>query len=146
MNQVQLQFTAKSITSWGGIGSIIASFLEKIDFRPWVLASIPITETSPNAGGVNEKTLALLLTGLCGGERFSHQGWWGHGVEALKQCLGVTWLPKDSSTVTRFFQKIDKQSLSESLAEKKLRCKLRYILEQIKRWPKSINCIAVDSG
>ena len=65
VNQVQLQFT-KSITSWGGIGSIIASFLEKIDFHPWVLASIPITETSPNAGGVNEKTLALLLTGLCG--------------------------------------------------------------------------------
>lgn len=117
VNQVQLQFTAKSITAWGGIGSVIASFLEKIDFRSWVLASLPVTETSPNAGGVYEKVLALFLTVLCGGERFSHLSWWGHGVEALKPCLGVTWLPKSSSAVTRFFQKFDKQPLNELLAE-----------------------------
>jgi len=33
-----------------------------------------------------------------------------------------------------------------AVADKKLRSKLRYILEQIKRWPKIINCIAVEPG
>lgn len=117
INQVQIQFTAKSITAWGGIGSVIASFLTQIDFRAWVLASLPVTETSPNAKGLYEKVLALFLTVLCGGERFSHLGWWGHGVRALQKCFDVSWLPGHSSTLTRFFAKFERQSQTEAWAE-----------------------------
>jgi len=117
VNQVQIEFTSKSITAWGGVGSVIAAYVEKIDLRGWVDADFPIIETSPNAKGVYEKVLAFFCTVLCGGQRFSHLGWWGHGVEALKQCFGVKWLPKDSSTLTRFFQKFKHQSQANALAD-----------------------------
>jgi hypothetical protein len=36
VNQVKIAFTSKPITSWGGISSLIAKFLEGINFRQWV--------------------------------------------------------------------------------------------------------------
>ena len=50
------------------------------------------------------------------GERFSHLSWWSHGSEAIKKGFGVDWLPKASSTLTRFWGKVYTQSLSEKLA------------------------------
>lgn len=115
VNQVQITFTNKQITSWGGLASILGKLLEVLKFRTWVEEKIPITERSNNAKGIYEKVLATFLTVLCGGERFSHLSWWGHGVKAIKESFAVDWLPKASSTLTRFWGKIDSQYLSEKI-------------------------------
>jgi hypothetical protein len=105
VGQVQITFTNKHLTAWGGACSVVAKFLERIGFREWVLAQMPIAENSPNAKGIYEKVLALLLTSLTGGTRFSHVTWWSHGMEGLKACFGVVWLPQATSVLTRFFGK-----------------------------------------
>ena len=117
VNQVTITFTDKPITAWGGLASIIAKLLEVLEFRSWVEKGIPIIERSNNSRGIYEKVLATFLTVLCGGERFSHLSWWGHGVEAIKKSFGVKWLPKASSTLTRFWGRIDTQHLSEKMSE-----------------------------
>lgn len=117
VNQVPITFTNKAITAWGGISSIVAKLLEVLEFRSWVEKGIPIIERSHNSKGVYEKVLATFLTVLCGGERFSHLSWWGHGVEAIKESFGVKWLPKASSSLTRFWGKIDTQYLSEQVCK-----------------------------
>lgn len=105
VGQVQITFTNKQLTAWGGACSVVAKFLERIRFREWVLTHVPIEENSPNAKGIYEKVLALLLTSLTGGTRFSHVTWWSHGMEGLKACFGVDWLPQATSVLTRFFGK-----------------------------------------
>ena len=74
VNQVQIDFTPKSITAWGGIATLIAKFFEVICFRDWVCHMIPFEESSPNGKGLYEKVLGHILTVLCGGNRFSAQG------------------------------------------------------------------------
>jgi len=105
VGQVQITFTSKQLTAWGGACSVVAKFLERIRFREWVLRHVPMEEHSPNAKGIYEKVLALLLTSLTGGTRFSHVTWWSHGMEGLKACFGVVWLPQATSVLTRFFGK-----------------------------------------
>ena len=102
VNQVRIRFTNKPVTAWGGLATIVAKLLEVLEFRSWVESTIPIEERSNNAKGVYEKVLATFLTVLCGGERFSHLSWWGHGSEAIKKAFAVEWLPRASSTLTRF--------------------------------------------
>lgn len=129
VNQVRIEFTDKPITAWGGIAGIISRFLDRIGFREWVEISIPMEERSNNGGGIYEKVLALFLTVLVGGRRFSHVSWWGHGVEAICAAFGVQWLPGATSTLTRFWSKISSQSLSEAFGEK-----CRDFACQILRW------------
>jgi hypothetical protein len=117
VNQVKIQFTNKPITAWGGLATIVAKLLEVLEFRSWVESTLPIEEKSNNAKGVYEKVLATFLTVLCGGERFSHLSWWAHGIEAIKKAFAVDWLPKASSTLTRFWGKISTQYVSEKLSE-----------------------------
>jgi hypothetical protein len=117
VNQVKIQFTNKPITAWGGLATIVAKLLEVLEFRSWAESMIPIKERSNNSKGVYEKTLATFLTVLSGGERFSHLAWWSHGIEAIKKAFDVPWLPRASSTLTRFWGKINTQSLAEKLGE-----------------------------
>jgi hypothetical protein len=117
VNQVKIQFTNKPITAWGGLATIVAKFLEVLQFRSWVESALPIEEKSNNARGIYEKVLATFLTVLSGGERFSHLSWWSHGSEAIKKSFGVHWLPKASSTLTRFWAKISTRQVSERLGE-----------------------------
>jgi len=116
VNQVKIQFTNKPITAWGGLATIVAKLLEVLEFRSWVESALPIEEKSNYAKGVYEKVLATFLTVLSGGERFSHLSWWSYGIEAIKKAFAVTWLPKASSTLTRFWGKISAQYVSEKLA------------------------------
>ena len=114
VGQVQITFTNKHLTAWGGMCSLVAKFLERIGFREWVLKHVPVEENSPNAKGIYEKVLALLLTSMTGGTRFSHLTWWGHGIEGIKACFGVTWLPQAASVLTRFLGKF-RQRHNEAL-------------------------------
>jgi hypothetical protein len=66
VNQVKIQFTNKPITAWGGLATIVAKFLEVLQFRSWVESAIPIEERSHNAKGVYEKVLATFLPVLAG--------------------------------------------------------------------------------
>jgi hypothetical protein len=75
---------------------------------------MPVEEHSPNAKGIYEKILALLLTSLTGGTRFSHLAWWSHGMEGVKACFEVEWLPQATSVLTRFFGKF-RQRHNEAL-------------------------------
>ena len=115
VNQVPILFTKKALTSWGGLSTIVAKLLEILEFRSWAEKGIPVIEKSNNAKGIYGKVLATFLTVLCGGERFSHLSWWGHGVEAIKESFGVAWIPKSSSALTRFWGKINTRSLSEKI-------------------------------
>jgi hypothetical protein len=117
VNQVLVDFTNKPITAWGGLAAIVAKLLEVLEFRVWVESMLPIEERSNNARGVYEKVLATFLTVLCGGERFSHLYWWGHGIDAIKKVFGVQWLPRASSTLTRFWGKVCTHSLAERFGE-----------------------------
>lgn len=117
-NQVEIEFTNKPITAWGGLAAILSKFLAQVGFREWVETSVPFKERSNNAGGIYEKVLAMFLTVLVGGQRFSHVSWWGHGVQAIHAAFGVKWLPGATSTLTRFWNKISTQSMSESMSEK----------------------------
>lgn len=117
VGQVKIRFTNKPITAWGGICTLVGKYLEEIDFRCWIEKHVPIEEISPNGKGVYEKVLGQFLTCLTGGYRFSHMQWWGHGVEAIKKCFGVEWLPKAPSSLTRFWGKIKHQGLSDKLSK-----------------------------
>ena len=109
VGQVQITFTHKQLTALGGACAVVGKFLDRIRFREWVLAHVPVEEHSPNAKGIYEKVLALLLTSLTGGTRFSHVMWWSHGMEGLKACFGVMWLPQATSVLTRFFGKFQQR-------------------------------------
>jgi len=117
VNQVRIEFTRKPITPFGGIATVVAKFLEAIQFRGWVERALPIRETSNNSKGIYGKVLAQFLTVLAGGFRFSHVGWWECGLEVLKRAFGVQWIPQAASTVTRFWNKIDSQGMAEKFAE-----------------------------
>jgi hypothetical protein len=94
----------------------MAHLLEVLEFRSWVESALPIEETSHNAKGIYEKVPATFLTVLSGGERFNHLSWWSHGIEVIKKAFAVQWLPRASSTLTRFWGKIYPQLLSEKPA------------------------------
>lgn len=117
-SQVQIGFTNKPVTAWGGVAALVARLLAQVGFRGWVERALPIEERSPNARGVYEKVLAQFLTVLCGGNRFWHLSWWGHGREVMLQAFGVAWLPEAGSTLTRFWGKVGVQSAAERLGDR----------------------------
>jgi hypothetical protein len=111
---VQIALRQKPLTAGGGACSVVAKFLERIRFRHWVRAHVPVQERSPNAKGIDEQVLPLLVTSLTGGTRFSHLAWWGHGWEAWKAGFGVAWLPQAARVLTRFlgqFRQRDNEAL-----------------------------------
>jgi len=112
VNQVRIEFTNKPMTSYGGI-SIMAKLLERISFRGWIEKNLPIEERSNNAKGIYGKVIGLFLTVLCGGNRYSHNGWWSHGATPLKAVFGLEWLPLTSTTLTRFWGKMGNQKITE---------------------------------
>lgn len=130
VGQVQIAFTKKCLTSWGGVCAILARFFEQIKLREWVEHSIPLTERSPNAKGIYPKVLSLIMTSVLGGTRFSDLPSWMHGDEAIANCFAVKWLPRSSSTLTRLLGKFT-QSHVESL--RPLCCRLaRLLIEEEK--------------
>ncbi|MGQ9661471.1 MAG: hypothetical protein ACUVWX_03925 [Kiritimatiellia bacterium] len=142
VGQVQITFTNKQLTAWGGACSVVAKFLERIGFREWVLAQVPVQERSPNAKGIYEKVLALLLTSLTGGTRFSHVTWWSHGMEGVARLktlrLKVLAIPAIYGSGGR------RPILRLGVQDRGLRAKIRYWLQRIQRLDlRLFNCNAV---
>ena len=61
---MKITFTGKELTAWGGACSVVAKFLEQIEFRQWVDGHVPVEEHSPNAKGIYPKVLSLFLARL----------------------------------------------------------------------------------
>lgn len=105
-NGTEIAFTDQPITGWGGL-AVVARFFEVIGIREVLARALPDGRTSPNQVPVVDMAMALLVTILMGGRRFSH-------VERFR-CDPV--LPKmfdlsrtaSAMTITRYFGGFTKQ-------------------------------------
>lgn len=105
-NGTEIAFTDQPITGWGGL-AVVARFFEVIGIREVLARALPDGRTSPNQVPVLDMAMALLVTILMGGRRFSH-------VERFR-CDPV--LPKmfdlsrtaSAMTITRYFGGFTKQ-------------------------------------
>jgi len=116
INKVEIEFTDKKITSYGGF-SLLAAFFEKIRLREHIEEAIPVDEQSPNGMGIYSKVLAYALMIYAGGNRFSHLLYLGCH-EILGSLFGVSRLPVSSTTLTRFFRRLRKMQQTEELSDK----------------------------
>jgi hypothetical protein len=117
VGQVFVEFTKKPVSAWAGLATLVGGLLQRIGFRPWVEAALPVWETSNNACGAYSKILSHMLTVFAGGERFSHMQWWGHGVEVFERAFEVKRFAKAPTSLTRFWNKFDSQKKSEAWSE-----------------------------
>lgn len=115
INKVEIQFTQKKITAYGGF-SLLAAFFEKIHLREAIGRIVPIDEKSPNSIGLYSKILAYTLMIYAGGNRFAHLVYLGC-QEILSELFAVGRLPLASTTLTRFFRKIRKMKEVEMMSE-----------------------------
>lgn len=122
--QVDIQFTNKTLTSWGGTASLISRFIDRINFRDFIENNFPITETSNNSTGTYSKIISLFITILNGGNRFSHLNLLNRDSKVFEKCFRIDKIPKSSTSITRFWNKFNRQALNEKLSEVCLRfCK-----------------------
>ena len=70
-NGTEIAFTDQPITGWGGL-AVVARFFEVIGIREFLAKALPDGRTSPNQVPVVVMAMALLVTILMGGRRFSH--------------------------------------------------------------------------
>lgn len=119
INKVEIGFTSKKITAYGGF-SLLAAFFEKIQLRDALERLIPIKESSPNTVGIYSKILSYILTIYAGGNRFSHLLYLGC-QEVLSKLFAAGRLPLASTTLTRLFRKLknmkEVQEMSEGIWE-----------------------------
>ena len=115
INKVEIGFTSKKITAYGGF-SLLAAFFERIKLKELLEEVIPVKERSPNTMGIYSKILAYILVIYAGGNRFSHLLYIGcEGI--MSRLFAVTRLPLASTTLTRMFRKIKKQKEVEEMSE-----------------------------
>lgn len=116
IGQVQIEFSEKKMTAYGGF-SLLAKFFENIGLRSAVESFMPVQEKSPNSLGIFAKVLSFILTAIAGGKRFSHLVFLQHSLEIFGKLFGVKRLPKSTTAITRFFNKIKSWQKAEEMAE-----------------------------
>lgn len=104
--QVDIEFTDKILTAWGGTASLISRFINKINFRIFIEKNFPVIEKSNNSTGIYSKIMATFITILNGGNRFTHANLLKQDSEVLERCFGIDRLPKSSTSITRFWNKL----------------------------------------
>lgn len=115
VNKVEIEFTSKKLTAYGGF-SLLAAFFEKIKLREVLEEVIPVKEVSPNSIGIYGKVLAYTLMLYAGGSRFAHLLYLGCH-EVLSTLFAVQRLPLASTTLTRLFGKIKKLCDVEKMSD-----------------------------
>lgn len=113
LGELEIRYTEKSITGWGGL-SLVAEFFKRIGLRELLEQALPDGRTSPNQRSVVDIALSLMLNVLTGGERFAHVERLRFD-EALQKMFGIERMPS-AVTLTRYFRGIV-QRQSERLAE-----------------------------
>ena len=115
--KLKLTFTDKKITAFGGL-AVIAKLFEKLGLQTLIEQAIPFTETSPNSTGVFAKVLRFGLTVLVGGKRFTHSCFLGDSLEIYEKLFALDRrLPVSITALTRFFERFEKWSQVEHLAQ-----------------------------
>ncbi len=112
-SNIELSFTDKIITSYGGF-SLLAKLFEKVKLHEKIDEIFPVTEISPNSKGVYSKVLKFGLTVLAGGSRFTHSIFLGDSDKIYKNIFAVEKMVKSSTAITRMFNKIDTMAKSQS--------------------------------
>lgn len=115
-SKIELTFTNKLITSYGGF-SLLAKLFEKINLHKNIEEIFPVVEISPNSKGIYSKILKFGLTVLAGGDRFAHSIYLGDSGEIYKSLFNVEKMVKSSTAITRMFNKISNFKTSQKLAE-----------------------------
>ncbi len=116
-SQVKIEFSPKLITSWGGTAALFSRYFDKIGFRELVEKIYPVHEYSNNSTGVYSKLLSLFISVLNGGTKFSHINYMENGVKIFERCFRVKRLVKSSTGITRYWNKYDSMSLTETLLQ-----------------------------
>lgn len=127
--QVKIEFSPKLITSWGGTAAIFSRFFDKIGFRELVEIIFPVQEYSNNSTGVYSKLISLFISVLNGGTKFSHINYMENGIKIFERCFGVNRLVKSSTGITRYWNKYNRRSLTETLLQNTIQQFLRPLLE-----------------
>jgi len=115
LGQVKIEFSPKLITSWGGTAAILSRFLDKINFKDVVDKCFPVQEESNNSTGAYSKVISLFISVLNGGTKFSHVHYMENGLKIFERCFRVKRLVRSSTSLTRYWNKYDKQQLNEDL-------------------------------
>jgi len=132
-SQIEIEFTDKPITPFGGM-ALIMRFFEKLKIKRVLQHGLPDQRTSPNATPVLDIAISFVAAVLCGATRFSH-------VErirndrALSEILGMDSVPC-ASTVTRYFNAFTHGQV-ELLSQRLWKWTL-------KRFPKTVNACTLD--
>lgn len=117
INQVEIEFTKKEITAYGGF-SFLALFFNKIKLNEFIEKIIPIKEESNNSCGIYPKILNYFLTILSGGNRFSHILYLGESRNIFKKLFDtIKRLPSSATSLTRLFNKIKSWQMLEILGK-----------------------------
>lgn len=127
--QVKIEFSPKLITSWGGTATIFSRFFDKIGFRELVEKIYPVQESSNNSTGVYSKLISLFISVLNGGTKFSHINYMENGIKIFERCFRVDRLVKSSTGVTRYWNKYNCRSLTETLLQNISQYFLRPVLK-----------------
>ena len=85
---------------------MIAMFFENIRLKEALNTMMPIEEVSPNTMKAEEKLLGFITLIITGASRFSHMLYLGN-PELIKSIFGLRRLPLASTTLTRYFNKIN---------------------------------------
>jgi len=116
-DQVKIEFSPILITSWGGTATIFSRFFDKIGFRELVEKIYPVQETSNNLTGVYSKLISLFISVLNGGTKFSQINYMENGSKIFECCFRVDRLVKSSTGITRYWNKYNCRSLTETLLQ-----------------------------
>lgn len=105
-NGTEIAFTDQPITGWGGL-AVVARFFEVLGIREVLARALPDGRTSPNQVPVVDMAMALLVTILMGGRRFSHVERF-RSDPVLPKMFDLT-RTASAMTITRYFGAFTKQ-------------------------------------
>jgi hypothetical protein len=114
VNKMQITFTRKKMTAYGGF-ALIAAFFGRIGLAEMIEKAVPITECSPNGMGIYAKVIAFFAMVYAGADRFSHLAYLGN-KEVLAKMFGVKRLPDAATTLTRMFNKLKNIRAADELS------------------------------
>lgn len=133
---LEIHYTDKSVTGWGGM-ALVAEFFRRIGLRKLLSEALPDGRTSPNQRPVVDIAMSLMLNVLTGGERYAHVERLRFD-EALRTMFQIKVMPSAVSA-TRYFGGFVRRQ-SERLAE----LTDRFVMSQLES-PKEGEVLDLDS-
>jgi hypothetical protein len=117
--QVPLTFTAKPITPFGGLVSLIV-FFEKIGLAGQINGLMPFTYNSPNAIPPAQTLVPFMISVVAGARRLAHTDWL-RADKALHAPLSIERFP-GTDTVRNLFLRFRQSRRTRHAAAKRQGC------------------------